>query len=247
MVIDNIESLVPSMQDKLAGFLQAGRFLPLGIGEEVYSAVRIICCTSADLATMAEKGLFSQELYGLIAEQALEVPTLRRRKKDLGLLVDYLVEHYSRQLGKTVTGVNQKGYSEIMAYDWPGNMDELEVVVRRAVNLANYEKLAPEDLFIGLTPTIDKFTFNLLQLESVKRLFKNSWFPTSVQLVSGVFFLYIFYLGFWGTQNPESNVSLVLAWGIWEPAVIISTINALTLSPARGQSTGISNRCQRPQ
>ena len=88
------------------------------------------------------------------------------------------------------------------------NMDELEVVVRRAVNLACYEKLAPEDLFIGLTPTIGKFTFNLLQFDNVKKLFKSSWYPTSVQLVSGAFFLYIFYLGFWGMQHPASNVSL---------------------------------------
>jgi DNA-binding NtrC family response regulator/polyferredoxin len=229
VVIDNIESLVPSMQEKLASYLRTGRFLPLGSGEEVSSAVRIICCSAVDLKTMTEKGSFSDDLYGLLAEQTLMVPTLRRRKKDLRLLVDYLVEHYSRQLGKSVTGVDQKGYSEIMAYDWPGNMDELEVVVRRAVNLANYEKLAPEDLFIGLTPTIDKFTFNLLQLDNVKKLFKNTWYPAAVQLVSGAFFLYIFYLGFWGRQSPESNVALVLAWGIWEPAVIISTIFAARL------------------
>jgi len=224
VVINNIESLAPSIQGKLAAFIGTGRFLPLGGREEIYSEVRIICSTSADLQVLAENGDFNNDLYGLLAEQTLMVPTLRRRKKDLGLLVDNLVEHYSRQLGKSVKGVDQKGYNEIMGYDWPGNMDELEVVVRRAVHLASNEKLTPEDLFIGLTPTIDNFTFNLLQLDKVRKIFKNTWYPASVQLVSGVFFLSIFYLGFWGKQDPDNNVSMVLAWGIWEPMVIISTL-----------------------
>ena len=245
VVIDNIESLVPSMQNKLAAFLRTGYFLPLGNGEEIYSEVRIICCTSADLQMMAENGNFNSDLYSLLAEQTLTVPTLRRRKKDLRLLVDYLVEHYSRQLGKSVNGIDQKGYNEIMAYDWPGNMDELEVVIRRAVNLASYEKLTPGDLFIGLTPTIDKFTFNLLQLDKIRKVFKSTWFPTSVQLVSGAFFLYIFYLGFWGKQNPDSNVALVLAWGIWEPAVIISTIFAARIWCGICPVGGISSLCSR--
>jgi DNA-binding NtrC family response regulator len=226
VVIDNIESLVPSMQIKLVDFLQTGCFQPLGKGEDICSTVRIICCTSVDLQVLAENGFFNMDLYGLLAEQSLQVPPLRRRKKDLGLLVNYLIGHYSLQLGKSVTGVDQKAYHEIMAYDWPGNMDELEVVVRRAVNLAADEKLAPEDIFIGLTPTIGKFTFNLLQLKKIKKLFASPWYPAAVQLVSGAFFLYIFYLGFWGTQHPDSNASLVLAWGIWEPLVIISTIFA---------------------
>jgi DNA-binding NtrC family response regulator/polyferredoxin len=226
VVIDHIESLVPSMQIKLAAFMRSGRFMPLGNGEEVNSEVRIICCTSVDLQVMVENGFFSKELYDLLAEQTMQVPPLRRRKKDLGLLVEHLVEYYSRQLDKSVTGVDQKAYHEIMAYDWPGNMDELEVVVRRAVNLALYGKLSPADLFIGLTPTIGKFTFNLLQLTKIKKIFESTWYPTAVQIVSGAFLLYIFYLGFWGMQHPDSNISLVLAWGIWEPVVIISTIFA---------------------
>ena len=224
VVIDNIESLVPSMQTKLADFLRTGSFMPLGNGEEVYSAVRIICNTSDDLKVSTDNGIFSKKLYSLISEQTLQVPPLKRRKKDLSFLVENLVKYYSRQLDKSVTGVNQKAYGEIMAYDWPGNMDELEVVIRRAVNLTSYKKLAPENLFIGATPIIGKFTFNLLQLKKVKQFFDSAWYPTSIQLLTGAFFLYIFYLGFWGSQNPSSNLSLVLTWGIWEPVGIISSI-----------------------
>ena len=224
VVIDNIEFLAPSMQTKLADFLRTGSFMPLGNGEDVYSAVRIICNTSDDLKVLTEKGLFSNDLFSLISEQTLQVPPLKRRKKDLSFLADYLVEYYSRELGKTVTGVNQKAYGEIMAYDWPGNMDELEVVVRRAVNLTSYKKLAPENLFIGATPTIGKFSFNLLQLNKVKKVFDSIWYPRALQWLTGAFFLYIFYLGFWGSQNPSSNLSLVLTWGIWEPVGVISSI-----------------------
>jgi len=224
VVIDNIELLVPSMQAKLADFIRTGIFQPLGQGEKVYSTVRITCCTSDDLKTLTEKDLFSDELYSLISEQALKVVPLKRRKKDLNLLVDYLVDYYSQQLGKAITGVDQKAYGEIMSYDWPGNMEELEIVIRRAVNLTSYKKLAPENLFIGATPSIDKFSFNLLQLPKVKKLFGSAWYPEAVQLVTGAFFLYIFYLGFWGSQNPSHNLSLVLTWGIWEPVGVISSI-----------------------
>jgi transcriptional regulator with AAA-type ATPase domain len=199
VVIDNIEALSPSMQERLVGFMRSGSFVPLGSGGEIYSSVRIVCCTTVDLQTMAEKGLFNKDLYDLLAEQTLLVPPLRRRKKDLGLLVDYLLAHYSRQLGKSVTGIDDEVYSEIMSNDWPGNMDELEIVVRRATNLAANEKLAPEDLFIGLTPTTSRPTFNLLRLGKVKKLFESGWYPTGVQFLSGAFFLYIFYLGFWGS------------------------------------------------
>jgi len=145
VLIDNIESLVPSMQIKLLNFLRSGRFIPLGNGEEIFSTVRVICGTSTNLQAMIDNDLFNRDLFELLTEQSLEVVPLRRRKKDLGRLVEYLIGYYSLQLGKTVSGIDQKAYNEIMAYDWPGNMDELEVVIRRAVSLAADEKLTPED------------------------------------------------------------------------------------------------------
>ena len=226
VVIDNIEALAPSLQEKLVAFMRSGRFLPLGSGEEVCSSVRIICCTSHDPQTLIENDLFNKDLYGLLAEQTVQIPPLRRRKNDLGLLVDSLIAHYSRELQKPVTGIDREAYSEIMSYDWPGNMDEVEIVIRRAINLAENDRLAPEDLFIGLTPTIGRLTFNLLRLDKVKKLFASGWYPTGVQLMTGAFFVYIFYQGYWGEQRPDSNVSLVLTWGIWEPLVFISTLFA---------------------
>ena len=243
--IDNIESLSPSIQEKLFGFLQTGRFAPLGGGDEVVASLRIICGTATDLEAMVKKKLFKKELSDRLAAQTVAVVPLRRRKKDLGMLVEYLVGHYSRLLGKSVTGIGRKAYSEIMAYDWPGNMDELEVVIRRAVNLASGDKLAPEDLFIGLTPAVGGLSFNLLQFPKVKKMFMSSWFPAALQYISGIFFLGIFFLGFWGTRNPDSNIALVLAWGIWEPALIISTLFAARLWCSICPVGGLSSLCSR--
>ncbi|MBW2465891.1 MAG: 4Fe-4S binding protein [Deltaproteobacteria bacterium] len=223
----------------------SGRFRPLGGGEEVFSSLRVICCTSVDLKELTEKKFFNETLYDLLAEQTLEIPPLRRRKKDLSILVDYLVAHYSQELDKPVTSFDRKAYGEIMAYDWPGNMDELEVVVRRAVNLASFGKVALENLFIGVTPTIGKFSFNLLNLPKVKKLFISTWYPAALQLLTGVFFLYIFYLGFWGTQNPDKNVSLVLTWGIWEPMVVMSTIFAARIWCGICPIGAVSSLCSR--
>ena len=228
VVIENIEQLAENVQSKLVDFLMNGCFQPLGSSTPSYTSVRVVATTSADLGQRVQDGKFNGQLFDLLGNtQTLVVPPLRKRKKDLRQLVDHILGHYSEQAGKSVDGIENDVYKSIMAYDWPGNTDELRVVIRRAVNLAQENRLTPEDILIGTSPLVTgKLSFNVLKLDGVQQFFQNSSFPGSVQLITAFLFAVILFFGFFGTQVPESNLSLVLTWGLWEPLVILSCIPA---------------------
>src|SRR5208283_3135375 len=138
-----------------------------------HSNARIIVTSSADLTAIAASGGFDRRLNGLISAQIITVPPLRMRKKDIGLIVDELIKRSNWQMGKNVSGIDEEAYKSIMGYDWPGNTEELRVVIRRAVSIATGDKLTVEDLFIAPPPVTGKFTFNLLNLEPVMRFFRS--------------------------------------------------------------------------
>ena len=227
VVIENIENLAEGVQTKLVDFIKQGNFLPLGSQNLLHSSIRILATSVVDLDQRVQEGNFNEELLRLLGGQTLVVPPLRKRKKDLRQLVENLIEYYSEQAEKSITGFDLDVYKSIMAYDWPGNTDELRVVLRRAVNLAESNRLAPENILIGMTPQVaGKLSFNILRLDSVRQLFQSAAFPNSAQIVFASFFILIMILGFLGSQEPNQNVSLGLTWGLWEPLVVMSCILA---------------------
>ena len=228
VILENIEHLGDSVQGKLVRFIQHGRFQPLGDQTSIHSSIRVMATSSVDLVQRVQNGRFNKQLFDILGgSQILTVPPLRKRKKDLRQLAEYLVEHYSKQAGKSIAGIDLDVYKSIMAYDWPGNTDELGAVIRRAVNLAQNSRLTPEDILIGATPRItERLSFNLFKVDRIRRLFHSSAFPNSLQLITAIFFLLVIYLGFFNTQTPNNNVSLELTWGLWEPLVILSCVLA---------------------
>ncbi len=228
VVIENVEYLSANIQRQLVDFIQHGRFLPLGGQSSILSSIRIIATSSVDLEKEVQINGFNKQLFDLLGGgNPLMVPPLRKRKKDLRQLTEYLLELYSEQVGKSITGIDVDVYKSIMAYDWPGNTDELKAVIRRAVNLTQSSRLTPEDILIGMAPQVaGGLSFNLLKLDRIRQLFLSSAFPNVAQLIAGLFFVLIICLGFWGSQKLGSNISLELTWGLWEPLVIISCILA---------------------
>ena len=248
VVLENIEHLTESVQRKLVDFIQHGRFQPLGNQRFINSSIRIMATSSVNLSQRVLDGRFNKQLLDILGEiQILTVPPLRKRKKDLRQLSEHLIEHYSRQAGKSITGIDLDAYKSIMAYDWPGNTDELGAVIRRGVNLAQNSRLIPEDILIGTAPSVtERSSFNLLNVDRIRRLFQSRAFPGSAQWVAAIFFVLIICMGFLGTQTPDQNVSLELTWGLWEPLVILSCILAARIwcavCPVGASSTIISGK-----
>ena len=226
VVIEEISSLTASTQEDLADFLDSGEFQVLNSQRTVRSSTLIIATEVEDLRALKEDGRLQPRLWAHLADNSIAVPPLRKRKRDLSLIVEGLIERFNRQTGKSVHGMEREVYSRIMAYNWPGNMEELEVVVRRAVNLAQSDQLKSEDVFIGIRPITGKLSFNLFRLEQIRRIFFHRAYPAALQVITGFFFAIIIYEGFFGSPQAGSNVSLPLTWGIWEPTIIMSAFFA---------------------
>jgi polyferredoxin/CRP-like cAMP-binding protein len=222
VVIENIECLALRVQDMLADYLEKGFFHAVGENEVLQSTTRVIATSSADLATLSSGGRFGSRLKDLISHQTITVPPLRKRKKDIAYIVDALIKRHNQQLGKNVSGIEEAAYKSIMGYDWPGNTEELKVVIRRAVSIASADKLTEEDLFIGPPALTGKFTFNLLTLGPVMKFFQSRIYPRVALLLTGPFIALIIYLGLFGPQDPQRNAALALTWGIWEPMLMLS-------------------------
>ena len=248
VVLENIEHLADSVQHKLVDFIQHGRFHILGDPTFITSSIRVMATSSADLNQRVQEGRFNEQLFDILKErQILTIPPLRKRKKDLRQLAEHLIDHYSGQAGKSIEGIDLDAYKSIMAYDWPGNTDELGAVIRRAVNLAQNSQLIPEDILIGTAPQVtERLGFNLFSVDKIRRLFLSRFFPSSAQLVAAIFFILIIYLGFFGIQTPDHNISLELTWGLWEPLILLGCILAARIwcavCPVGAASTIISGK-----
>jgi len=226
VVIENIEYLATKVQKKLADYIEKGCFVAVGETEVLRSNARLIATSSADLAALAEGHRFDKRLYDLISVQTLLVPPLRKRKKDLRIIVAELIKRYNQQMDKDVRGIDEEAYKSLMVYDWPGNTEELRVVIRRAVSLARSDLLLVEDLFIGPPPVTGKFTINLLNFRPVMQLFQSRFYPRAARFISAPFIALIIGLGLFGPQTPDKNIVLILTWGMWQPMLIVSTFFA---------------------
>jgi len=224
VVIENVDRLTPGVQKQLLQFLRTGNFMTVGGNQSIQSKARIMATTSVNLSDLVKDGRFDGELYELMQTHNLEVPPIRKRKGDLRLLVDFLIimECFKGQDRKLIKGISPEAYQRIMEYDWPGNMDELEVVIRRAINLTTSDYLMPEDIFVGMAPPEGKYTFNLLKLQQVRDIFTSKLYPIGIQVLTAGFFSLIFFFAFMGNQSADANVTLLLVWALWWPMLAIS-------------------------
>ncbi|HSP79497.1 MAG TPA: sigma 54-interacting transcriptional regulator, partial [Myxococcaceae bacterium] len=108
--------------------------------------VRIVAATHRDLAAEVKAGRFREDLYYRLNVVAVTLPPLRERKSDIPALVSHFLEKYSDSYGKDVSGLAPGTLQALLAYDWPGNIRELENAIERAVVLALGPELTTDDL-----------------------------------------------------------------------------------------------------
>src|SRR5262249_59613045 len=97
--------------------------------------VRVIAATNRDLTAAIANASFRQDLFYRLNVFPIEVPPLRERKSDLLMLVEYFVQRYASRAGKTIRSIDKKTLDLLQAYDWPGNIRELQNVIERSVVL----------------------------------------------------------------------------------------------------------------
>jgi DNA-binding NtrC family response regulator len=146
LFLDEIGDLPLDVQVKLLRAVQEGEVDPVGGRSAVKVDIRLISATNRDLIQRVKDGLFREDLYYRLNVFPIHIPPLRERREDIPLLV----QHFVARLGKSETGGRVKGISAaaltmLEAYDWPGNIRQLENAIFRAVVLCEGELLTPGD------------------------------------------------------------------------------------------------------
>ncbi|MAF90102.1 MAG: sigma-54 dependent transcriptional regulator [Bdellovibrionota bacterium] len=145
--LDEIGDTSPSMQVKLLRVLQEGTFIPVGGVDPRRVDVRVLAATNKDLKKMVEEGSFREDLYYRLNVIHIQVPSLKERKEDIPLLIEYFLENAAKAAGQQKKVMTKKALERLYDYSWPGNIRELQNEVERLVVLASHEqKLTPEML-----------------------------------------------------------------------------------------------------
>lgn len=140
--LDEIGDIPADMQVALLRVLQEREFERVGGGRTVPVDVRVVAATNRDLKAAVEAGTFRLDLFYRLNVFPVRVPSLRERKDDIRLLAKYFIERYASSTGKKIKNIERKTLELLQAYDWPGNIRELQNVIERAVILCDGETLS---------------------------------------------------------------------------------------------------------
>ena len=146
LFLDEVGELTLEGQAKLLRILEGHPFLPVGATEEVKVDVRVIAATNQNLQTYVREKKFREDLYYRLSVFELQVPPLRERGSDIGLLVDFFLDSFRQQHGRPRLQLSAAARNKLLAYNWPGNVRQLRNVIDSAVVMAESETIEPTDL-----------------------------------------------------------------------------------------------------
>jgi two-component system response regulator AtoC len=163
LFLDEISELDPSLQAKLLQLLQDGQFCRIGAQEDRRVEVRLLCATNRQLEQEIDTGTFRQDLYYRINVLNLSVPPLRERRMDIPVLIAYFLTTHSETYKLPAPSISSQVMQLMQRYDWPGNIRELENLVKRFVILGSEEVITSELVSHGQT----HFAARVAQGESI--------------------------------------------------------------------------------
>jgi DNA-binding NtrC family response regulator len=135
LFLDEICDMDPNLQTKLLRFVQTGTFTPVGGSTVQRVDVRFVCATNRDPLVEVEAGRFREDLYYRLHVIPIEMPPLRERGEDVRKLAEAFLDAMAAEEGKTFEGLSEEAAALIQAYDWPGNIRQLQNVMRSVVVL----------------------------------------------------------------------------------------------------------------
>ena len=147
--LDEVGELLPETQVALLRVLQERELDRVGGTQPIPVDVRIIAATNRDLEAAVANGGFRQDLFYRLNVFPIDVPPLRERKDDILMLVEYFVQRYATRAGKNIRSIDKKTLKLLLAYDWPGNIRELQNVIERSVILSSNDVFAVDESWLS--------------------------------------------------------------------------------------------------
>lgn len=146
--LDEVGELPPDTQVALLRVLQERELERVGSSKPILIDARVLAATNRDLGAAVEAGTFRQDLFYRLNVFPIRVPALRERRDDIPLLVEYLVDRYSKKAGKRISKISKRTVDLFQTYDWPGNIRELQNVVERAVILSDGDTFVVDESWL---------------------------------------------------------------------------------------------------
>jgi PAS domain S-box-containing protein len=147
--LDEVAELSPDTQAALLRVLQERELERVGGRETIHVDVRVIAATNRDLIDAVASGTFRQDLFYRLNVFPLEMPSLRDRKQDIPVLVEYFIHRYARKAHKTFRRVNKRTLDRLQSYPWPGNVRELQNVIERSVIVCETDEFTVDESWLS--------------------------------------------------------------------------------------------------
>ncbi len=152
--LDEVAELSPDTQAALLRVLQERELERVGGKESIHVDVRVIAATNRDLIDAVAGGSFRQDLFYRLNVFPLEMPSLRERKQDIPVLVEYFIHRYARKAGKSFRRVNKRTLDRLQSYPWPGNVRELQNVIERSVVVCDSDEFTVDESWLSTRVTV---------------------------------------------------------------------------------------------
>jgi formate hydrogenlyase transcriptional activator len=150
--LDEVGELPAETQVALLRVLQEREFERVGGTRRIRADVRVIAATNRDLQAAISAGSFRSDLFYRLHVFPLDIPSLRERREDIPLMVEYFIDRYARKAGKNIKRVSKKTLELIQSYPWPGNIRELQNVIERSVILCETETFSIDESWLPQQP-----------------------------------------------------------------------------------------------
>jgi PAS domain S-box-containing protein len=150
LFLDEVGELPAETQIALLRVLQEREFERLGGAKAIRANVRVIAATNRDLQQSIDAGTFRRDLYYRLNVFPIEMPSLRERKEDIPLLVEYFIDRYASRAGKRIRSINKETLVRLTSYEWPGNIRELQNVVERSIIVCDTESFTVDESWLSL-------------------------------------------------------------------------------------------------
>jgi len=146
LFLDEIGELSQDMQVKLLRVLQERRFERVGGTEVVEVDIRIVAATNRDLTKAVAEGIFREDLFYRLNVVSIHLPPLRERREDIPFLAAHFLDKFAKENARELKGFSPSAMDYLSAYEWPGNVRQLENVIERCVVLSSGDQVDADDL-----------------------------------------------------------------------------------------------------
>lgn len=169
LFLDEVGNLSYDVQVQLLRAIQERKIRPLGSTKEIDVDIRLVCATNENLEKAAAEGTFREDLYHRINEFTIYMPALKDRGTDIFLFANLFLRLANEELGRHVIGFDAKASEMLMRYEWPGNLREMNNVVKRSVLLCSGNKIGVEQLNMAMTHAPKPTNLSLHNIDEEKK------------------------------------------------------------------------------